>query len=68
MISDRHLDPLDDCEACEEYHVYRNGLCWRCENEYRKHELDFMKSDFADTAEDIGYGKVQQDRIEKDWK
>ena len=29
-ISDRHLDPPDDCEACEEYHVYRNGLCWRC--------------------------------------
>ena len=30
MISDRHLDPPDDCDACEEYHVYRNGLCWKC--------------------------------------
>lgn len=29
-MSDRHLNPPDDCRACEEYHVYKDGLCWQC--------------------------------------
>ena len=41
MISDRHLDPPDDCEACEEYHVFRDGLCWMCWTETQ--EIKFQE-------------------------
>jgi len=51
------------CRCCEKYKAYIDGLCWGCHAEYRRHE-----SDFADTAEDRGYGKVQQARDESRWK
>lgn len=54
------------CRACGKYKAYKNGLCWGCHAEYERHEKDF--SAFGDDAEDIGYGKVQQSRAEKDWK
>lgn len=32
------------CVACGKYHAYKLGMCWQCETEYRKHELDFMET------------------------
>ena len=54
---------LKFCCACGKYRAYRDGMCWGCHAEYRRHE-----SDFADTAEDIGHGKVQQARAEHELK
>ena len=54
---------LKFCCACGKYRAYRDGMCWGCHAEYRRNE-----SDFADTAEDRGYGKVQQARDESRWK
>jgi uncharacterized OB-fold protein len=36
MIHDQHLEPPDDCEACDEYYVYKDGLCWRCWQEAKE--------------------------------
>jgi len=51
------------CCACGKYKAYLEGMCWGCHAEYKRHEKDF--SAFGDAAEDIGYGKVQQDRAER---
>ena len=66
------------CRDCGEYRVFDDdtGLCWRChkdeqqklaaENEERRQE--FLAAQKASRDEDIGYSKVQQARIERDWK
>ncbi len=52
------------CSCCKKYKAYKSGLCWGCHNEVANIEREF--SHFGD--EDIGHGRVQQERIEKDWK
>ena len=44
MTSDSHLNPPDECEACEEYYAYKGGLCWRCWHE-REEELAIARNE-----------------------
>ena len=32
---------LKFCCACGKYKAYRDGMCWGCHAEYRRHESDF---------------------------
>lgn len=52
------------CCACGNYKAYRDGLCWGCHNAVENIEREFKH--FGDDAEDIGYGKVQQARAERE--
>lgn len=54
------------CHACGQFHVFRDELCLECHNEVERIGREF--SHFGDDAEDIGHGRLQQERIEKDWK
>lgn len=62
---------LKSCCACGNYKEYRDGLCWGCHNAVENIEREFKHfgddaEHFGDDAEDIGYGKVQQARAERE--
>lgn len=53
-LSDRHLDPPEDCSACEEYYSYKDGLCYECwyaaqedkaVEKYERRQLEEMEND-----------------------
>jgi hypothetical protein len=66
------------CHGCGEYKGYddESGLCWRCHKdaerqlaaEAEERRQEFLLSQHDAAAEDIGYGKVQQARAEREWK
>lgn len=53
------------CDGCGKYRIFDadTSLCWQCKKDHDKHA-----SDYDATTEDIGYGKVQQARAERERK
>ena len=66
------------CRDCGEYKVFDDdtSLCWRCHKdaerqlaeEVEERRQEFLLNLHDAAAEDRGYGKVQQERAEREWK